>query len=188
MPNGMANCLYSEMNIRQPNIAFRPIQLVDASLLFHWRQQPHIACWWNIAPYEAQTLEEVERELREDLELKEHESLLVLLEGRPIGYAQTYNAGDASGEWWPDEDNSTAGLDLLIGEEGLTGRGLGPVIVRAICERLFADPSVRSIIADPQPENKRSVRCFEKAGFVAERQLETPDGISLLMRRRRDAD
>ncbi len=166
-------------------IDFRPIQLSDAPLLFAWRQKPHVALWWNIAPYEAQSLEEVEEELREDLELNEHESFLILLEGRPIGYMQTYNAGDASGDWWPDEDESTAGLDLLIGEEDLTGRGLGPVIVRAICDRLFEDPAVQSIIADPQPDNVRSVRCFEKVGFVVERQMKTPDGQALLMRLRR---
>ncbi|BCM92844.1 aminoglycoside N(6')-acetyltransferase type 1 [Abditibacteriota bacterium] len=171
---------------QNPQIEFRPVQLGDAPLLFHWRQQPHIAQWWNIAPYEAQTLDEVEEELREDLELNEHESFLILLDGCPIGYMQTYNAGDASGDWWPDEDESTAGLDLLIGEESLTGRGLGPVIVRAICDRLFEDLEVQSIIADPDPNNVRSVRCFEKAGFVAERQMGTPDGTALLMRLRRE--
>lgn len=168
------------------NIFFRPIQLSDAPLLYHWRQQPHVARWWNVAPYEAQTLEEVEEELREDLELAEHESFIILVDENPVGYLQTYNAGNASGEWWPDEDTSTAGLDFLIGEEDLTGQGLGPAIVRVVSERLFADSEVKSIIADPNPDNVRSVRCFEKAGFVVERQLETPDGTSLLMRLRRD--
>jgi aminoglycoside 6'-N-acetyltransferase-1b len=168
-----------------PHIAFQPVTVGDAPLLFSWRQQPHVAQWWNIPPYEAQSLEDVEQELREDLELREHESFLILLEGRPVGYMQTYNAGDASGDWWPDEDASTCGLDLLIGDEALTGQGFGPLIVSAIAARLFADPNVKSIIADPQPENVRSVRCFEKAGFLRERQLETPDGAALLMRLKR---
>ena len=173
------------MNYLEDLINFRPVRLCDAPLLFHWRQQPHVARWWNIAPYEAQTLEEVEEELREDLELREHESLLITLDGDPIGYMQTYNAGDASGDWWPDEDKSTAGLDFLIGDESLTGQGVGPAIVRAISAQLFADPNVQSIIADPQPTNVRSIRCFEKAGFVAEREMETPDGRALLMRLQR---
>jgi len=166
--------------------SFRPVTPADAPLLFHWRQAPHVARWWNIAPYEAQTLEEVERELEEDLRLQEHESLLVLLDGKPVGYAQTYNAGEASGQWWPDEDLSTRGLDLLIGEESLIGQGIGPMVVRALCERLFAEAVVTSIIVDPQPDNRRSIRCFEKAGFVPERELETPDGSALLMRLRRE--
>lgn len=167
------------------NIAFRPARLADAPLLFRWRQTPHVARWWNIAPYEATSLEEIERELEEDLELAQHESLLVTLDGLPIGYAQTYNAGRASGDWWPDEPDSTRGVDLLIGEQSLVGCGLGPRIVRALSEKLFAQPGVTSIIVDPHPDNRRSVRCFQKAGFEMERQLETPDGEALLMRLRR---
>lgn len=167
------------------NIFFRLARLADAPLLFGWRQTPHVALWWNVAPYEARDLEEMKRELEEDFALGEHESLLVLLGGKPIGYAQTYNAGQASGDWWPDEDDATRGLDLLIGEESLVGRGLGPKIVRAICERLFADAGVTSIIVDPHPDNLRSIRCFKKAGFKIERRLETPDGEALLMRLRR---
>lgn len=166
------------------DISFRPARLADAPLLFRWRQQPHVARWWNVAPYEAQTLEETVWELEGDFALDEHESLLVLLDGQPIAYAQLYNAGRASGEWWPDEDDSTRGLDLLIGEESLIGRGLGPLIVRALCERLFAEPGVRSIIVDPHPDNLRSIRGFEKAGFERERRLVTPDGDAVLMRLR----
>ncbi|RYX80334.1 GNAT family N-acetyltransferase [bacterium] len=174
--------------INTPDITFRPIQLVDAPLLFAWRQKPHVAAWWNVAPYEAGTYEEVEEEIREDLELGGHDSFLILFDGQPIGYGQTYNAGDASGDWWPDEDESTSGLDLLIGEESLTGRGLGPLVVCAICDQLFADPKVQSIIADPNPDNLRSIRCFEKAGFLIERHMETPDGQALLMRLCRESN
>ncbi len=167
-------------------ITFRPACLADAPLLFRWRQTPHVARWWNIAPYQAGTLEEMTRELEEDFVLSEHESLLVLLDGQPIGYVQTYNAEQASGDWWPDEDDSTRGLDLLIGDETLVGRGLGPEIVRALCEKLFAKPGVTSVIVDPHPDNRRSIRCFEKAGFRVERHLNTPDGEALLMRLRRE--
>lgn len=173
------------MTNEPPDITFCPARLADAPLLFGWRQTPHVALWWNIAPYEAKTLDGMTRELEEDFALGEHESLLVLLEGKPIGYAQTYNAGQASGDWWPGEDDSTRGLDLFIGEESLVGRGLGPLIAHALCKRLFEEEVVTSIIVDPHPDNLRSIRCFKKAGFKIERRLETPDGEALLMRLRR---
>ena len=180
MPDFMTN--------KSPIITFRLALLDDAPLLFRWRQKPHVARWWNIAPYEAGDLAEMEAELREDFELGEHESLLVLLDEKPIGYAQTYNAGRASGDWWPDENDSTRGLDLFIGDESLVGRGFGPLIVRALCERLLAEAGVTSIIVDPHPDNLRSIRGFEKAGFKIERSLITPDGDALLMRLRRAAE
>ena len=169
------------------NLTLRPATIADAPLLFRWRRAPHVARWWNVPPYEAGTLADVEKELAGDAALDGHESLLVLLDGVPVGYAQTYNAGRASGEWWPDETDATRGIDLLIGEESLTGQGIGPRIVRALCARLFEDASVESIIVDPDPDNARSIRGFEKAGFVVERQLTTPDGDALLMRLRRGA-
>lgn len=167
-------------------ISFRLANPSDAALLFRWRRAPHVARWWNIAPYEAGSLADVEEELALDAALDGHESLLVLLDGLPIGYAQTYNAGRASGDWWPNEGENVRGLDLLVGEESLTGRGLGPRIARALCERLFKDAKVESIIVDPHPDNARSIRCFEKAGFVREKEMETPDGAAVLMRLRRE--
>ena len=37
------------------------------------------------------------------------------------------------------------------------------------------------IITDPSPDNKRAIRCYEKAGFVNQGQIVTPDGDALLM-------
>jgi aminoglycoside 6'-N-acetyltransferase-1b/aminoglycoside 6'-N-acetyltransferase-2 len=141
----------------------------------------------EIFPDDARDLETLERELREDLALGEHESWMITLDERPIGFLQSYNAGRASGDWWLDEDTSTRGIDLFIGDESLIGRGIGPAIVRAWVEKVFVDETVTSIIVDPHPDNARSIRCFEKAGFVDEGVLETPDGLALLMRLRRGA-
>lgn len=167
-------------------IDFQPAQLSDAPQLFAWRQRGHVARWWNIFPDDARDLETLERELRDDLALDEHESWMITLDERPIGFLQSYNAGRASGDWWPNEDESTRGMDLFIGDESLVGRGIGPLVVRAMAARLFVDESVQSLIVDPHPDNTRSVRCFEKAGFVDEGEMETPDGRARLMRLRRE--
>ncbi len=167
------------------DLSFRPANVADASLLYAWRQAPHVARWWNVAPYEASDVAAVAAELAGDAALEGHESLVVLLYDVPVGYVQTYNAGRASGDWWPDEGDAVRGLDVLLGEVTLTGRGLGPRIVRAVCARLFEDAGVESIIVDPHPDNARSIRAFEKAGFAAESRLATPDGEALLMRLRR---
>jgi RimJ/RimL family protein N-acetyltransferase len=173
----------------EPRIAFQPVQLSDAARIFAWRQRPHVARWWNIHPWELSdfNFEAFEAELRDELEIDWQSIFLITLDEHPIGFFQTYRAASAGEEWWPDEDTSTRGIDLFIGEESLLGQGLGPAIVRAFAARLFAEDDVQSIITDPDPENRRSVRCFEKAGFVAEREIVTPDGLSLLMRLRRES-
>jgi aminoglycoside 6'-N-acetyltransferase len=37
------------------------------------------------------------------------------------------------------------------------------------------------VITDPDPANARAIRAYEKAGFVRDRMVDTPDGIALLM-------
>jgi RimJ/RimL family protein N-acetyltransferase len=40
---------------------------------------------------------------------------------------------------------------------------------------------VTRIQVDPKPDNPRAIRCYEKAGFRAVREIDTPDGRALLM-------
>ena len=54
----------------------------------------------------------------------------------------------------------------FIGEEDAIGRGLGPEILRAfISEVVFAQEGTHAVVAGVEPENMRSLRAFEKAGF-----------------------
>jgi RimJ/RimL family protein N-acetyltransferase len=54
-------------------------------------------------------------------------------------------------------------------------------MVSTFVARLFADPAVTRVQTDPAPENRRAIRCYEKAGFIAAREVDTPDGRALLM-------
>ena len=58
-------------------------------------------------------------------------------------------------------------------------------MVRAFVERLFGDPTVTRVQADPAPTNGASIRCLEKAGFRRTRSVTTPDGPAILMVRER---
>jgi aminoglycoside 6'-N-acetyltransferase len=37
------------------------------------------------------------------------------------------------------------------------------------------------VVTDPDPRNARAIRAYEKAGFVKDNLVDTPDGIALLM-------
>lgn len=66
-------------------------------------------------------------------------------------------------------------------------KGLGTQLVRALVELLFSDPSVTKIQTDPAPTNLRAIRCYQKAGFVQERLIVTPDGPAAYMVQSRQA-
>lgn len=59
-----------------------------------------------------------------------------------------------------------AGLDYLIGEPELTGRGLGPqMIVEGSTGAWTAYPEIVAIVVVVQADNRPSWRALEKAGY-----------------------
>jgi aminoglycoside 6'-N-acetyltransferase len=87
---------------------------------------------------------------------------------------QTYLVSD-----YPEWDavvqvgEGVAGVDLLIGEEDLIGRGLGLQILGRFVQDVVAAPAV---VATVEVANRRSWRAFEKAGFRHVRDVEE-DGL-----------
>jgi aminoglycoside 6'-N-acetyltransferase len=134
-------------------IAFRPIADADLPRLQVWLDREHVSLWW--------------RDERAEEHRDPNEHFIIELDGEPVGMIQTYLVDDYP-EWKevvgavPD----LAGVDLLLGEEGLVGRGLGPkVLVQFVREVVLARPGTTAVIATVEEANRRSWRAFEKAGF-----------------------
>lgn len=162
-----------------PVVTFRPLAFADLPLLHQWLARPHVAEWWTPTP----SLAEVEEEFRP---LIGGESTtrpyVVLADGAPIGYIQSYVTMGSGEGWWPDEnDPGVRGIDQFLAHPEQLGRGLGTAMVRAFAQLLFADPAVTRIQTDPSPRNRRAIRCYEKAGFRSVGEVDTPDGPALLM-------
>jgi RimJ/RimL family protein N-acetyltransferase len=162
-----------------PVISFRLLSLKELPLLHEWLARPHVAEWWS-PPL---SLREVEREFGPLIDDRSTtRPYIVLGDGRPIGYIQSYVAMGSGDGCWPDEqDPGVRGIDQFLAHPEQLGRGLGTAMVRAFVKHLFADPAVTRIQTDPSPGNTRAIRCYEKAGFHAVGQVDTPDGPALLM-------
>lgn len=105
-----------------------------------------------------------------------------------VGYAQVYVALGSGEGWWKDEtDPGVRGIDVFLADAGRLNQGLGTRLIRAVVEQLFSDPAVTKIQADPAPDNHRATRCYQKAGFVAQGVVTTPDGPAVYMVRTRSA-
>ena len=163
-------------------IRFEPLREDDLPMLVEWFARPHVLRWWHWTPDAAELREEY---LAEPSDVRG----FIASEGqRPFGFVQSYVVMGAGGGWWPDEtDPGARGIDQFLADEADLGRGLGRAMVRAFVEDvLFADPVVTQVQIDPEPSNERAIRAYAAAGFVAEREVDTPDGRALLMRRRRE--
>ncbi len=91
--------------------------------------------------------------------------------GIPVGFCQYYDwnkAYEEEGE--APEPAGTYGIDYLIGDKSLLGKGMGKLIVKAVCDKIIAEePNVLQIIADPTVEPDRrnipSIKALEANGF-----------------------
>jgi aminoglycoside 6'-N-acetyltransferase len=145
-------------------IGFRALGRDDLGLVYEWLRREHVRRWWD----EHESYEDVARHYLPAIEGRRPVDLyLILLDGRPVGFIQTYLVADH-----PDFaalvglGAGVAGVDLFIGEEELTGKGLGSEVLRAfVRDVVFAEPATTVCIADPDVRNAASLRAFERAGF-----------------------
>ncbi len=150
-------------------IEFTPLTEDHLPLVEEWLGREHVARWWR------DPIPETLAECRAGIEGRvPTDHYLIVVDERPAGMLQTYLASDDP-EWEEvvQVGAGVAGVDILIGEEELIGRGLGPKILAAFVRDVVSAPSVVATVEEP---NRRSWRAFEKAGFRHVRDVEE-DGL-----------
>jgi aminoglycoside 6'-N-acetyltransferase len=151
---------------------FRPMSLADLPLVRGWLARPHVREWWG-DPDEQFAL------VNGDLNEPAMDQYIVTLDGAPLGYLQCYRLTDWNTGYGRQPDG-TRGIDQLIGEPDMIACGHGTGLTRVLTDGLLASGTPR-VVADPDPANARAIKAYEKAGFVRDKLVGTPDGIALLM-------
>jgi len=152
----------------------RPAAQADLALIRLWRAQPHVMEWWGDPDIEP----EAEKLVDPNIDL-----WLVAHEGRPFAFVQDYRVHAWDPHPFSYLPQGARGLDLFIGEADMLGQGHGQRFLRQHVEALFA-LGIPAVGADPNPENFRARRAYEKAGFtLASGPLDTPWGHAVLMHR-----
>lgn len=116
---------------------------------------------------------------------------VIEVDGADAGYIQQYDIArfeDYRRLLGLESERGVAGMDLFLGDEWRTGRGLGSYAIgRFFAERVLADPSVTACVAGPHEGNAQSIRAFEKAGFRRWKVVANDRGErECIMRRDRD--
>jgi aminoglycoside 6'-N-acetyltransferase len=156
---------------------FRPLLATDLALVRRWLAEPHVVEWWG-DPDEQFEL------VSSDLAEPAMEQFIVATDGVPFGYLQCYDL-----QVWPTaafgpQPAGGRGIDQFIGEPRMVDRGHGSSFISCYVEDLLSNGTPR-VITDPNPENCRAIKAYEKAGFVRQHVVETNDGPALLMVRDR---
>lgn len=163
-------------------IEFRPLERDDIPLVAEWLEREHVRAWWREPVEEAisKRVQGIEGDRPTD-------QYVIVVDGRDAGMIQTYLVADHP-DWGAvvGDEPGLAGVDLMIGEPDLVGRGLGPqVLAQFAREVVFARPETNAVIATVEEPNRRSWRAFEKAGFRHVRDVEEEGLPHRLMRRDR---
>ena len=151
---------------------FRPMTTADLPMIKHWLALPHVRAWWG-DPAEQYAL------VSGDLDEPAMDQFIVAAGGSDFGYIQCYDL-TAWNSGFGEQPKGTRGIDLFIGEPGMIERGHGSGLIRTFVGDRLAHGLPR-MVTDPDPENPRAVRAYEKAGFEKAGLVDTPDGTALLM-------
>ncbi|QKV19819.1 GNAT family N-acetyltransferase [Oricola thermophila] len=164
-----------------PDIAFLPVTPDDYPMLRRWLEKPHMREWWG----------ETETELgfiRDMVEGRDPTRPFIFhVDGKPLGYIQAWRVGDAlaggfdeEAPWLHDLPADAVGVDLSIGDPENLSRGIGTAVLRKFLAILIEEGH-ETIVIDPDEANRRAVRAYEKAGFVAYDRHAGDSGVTLLM-------
>jgi len=152
--------------------AFRPMSADDLPTIRRWLGTPHVCEWWH-DPAEQFEL------VSGDLDHPDMAQYIVAADAREFAYLQCYNLS-AWNTGFGRQPEGTRGLDQFIGEADMLERGHGSAFIQQFADQLLASGTPRVVI-DPDPDNARAIRAYEKAGFRRDRIVDTPDGLALLM-------
>jgi aminoglycoside 6'-N-acetyltransferase len=146
----------------------RPLTRDDLPRLSQWLAEPHVAKWWrdpsDLASVEASYLPCIDG-------TDPTEVFVIEAEGRAAGLIERYLVAD--NPEWDHAMQATgavtgcaAGIDYLIGEPSLTGRGHGTAVISLFTALTFRRyPRAEAIVAAVQQANVGSWRALERAGY-----------------------
>ncbi len=163
-----------ELKNQHMDISFKPIARQDFTLLQRWLAEPHVREWWH----DDLDAKKIEAKYGPRVDGTEPTHVYIILQNmNPIGLIQWYLWSD-----YPDHagqlgaDRTAAGLDLAIGEKESLGKGIGSSVIREFVRKIiFTESLATTVITDPEEQNLRSLRAFEKAGFLPMRKTQLRD-------------
>jgi aminoglycoside 6'-N-acetyltransferase len=166
----------------EAQFAFRPLERSDLDLLADWLGRPHVSPWWR-EPADPAAVEAAYGPMIDGSDRTE--GFIAVREGRPLAFLQRYRfddnpewqgvvaealaegAGAAGGGGGRHEIGPSAGIDYLIGDQTMTGRGLGRQMIAAFVDLTWRRyPDITAVIVAVDQGNEASWRALQGADFL----------------------
>jgi len=178
------------------NLEFEPLVELHFPLLLKWLEMPHVKAWWDKDI--KRTLDSIREKYGTYVKgyklLKIQDKMIemaiypfvIVYDKTPIGYIQYYDKYDFLSEQNYETielPQSCAGIDIYIGESEFINKNIGTKVLESFLE-LHVSHKFHNVIVDPDTDNLRAIRVYEKVGFREIGKIK--DGQITLMIRKSD--
>ena len=136
--------------------SFKKMTRDDLPMFRAWLEEDHIDGWWGDSATEARLVEE-------DMDREVVDMRLACHEGTPFAYIQDYNAHAFGAPQYADQPKDARAIDTFLGDPAFLGRGHGSGYIASRVAQLRTSYPV--VVVDPDPENKRAIAAYSRAGF-----------------------
>ncbi len=145
----------------------------DYEILYKWLSTPEIKKWYETL--EGLTPDAIKNKYKPRIMGEHHVHPCIIEYGKiPVGYVQFYET-KSEPDFYIQEDftkePNVYALDIFIGEPSQHGKGIGSESLRLIVQHLVRN-GAKKVIIDPDIDNERAIRAYEKAGFTKIKMIE----------------
>ncbi|WGP10256.1 GNAT family N-acetyltransferase [Streptomyces sp. SH5] len=155
----------------------RPLDpAADAELVHGWVTHPK-AAFWLMGDAE---LADVEREYRSIAAHPHHDAFIGLHDGEAAFLIERYDPTEVELKGLYEAEPGDVGMHFLVAPTDTPVHGFTRAVITAVMDFLFADPSVRRVVVEPDVTNS-AVQALNKAvGFEVLREIAKPEKDALL--------
>ena len=154
---------------RDGDLSIRRMHDDDLRLFVAWRNEPHVAEWWDTDDEQRITLEDASAKYGpRTLAESSTTSCIIEVHSRPAGYIQCYPWGslaDEVGAMGLEIREGAFGIDVFLGDAQLLDRGIGSRAVELLSAYLFRERGADQIAITTSVDNLRAQHAYRKAGF-----------------------
>ncbi len=116
---------YSIVTNSNDSVTLRLMTEHDLAMLYEWLNRSHIVEWWGGEEARPTLADVQEQYLPSVLAQESVTPYIAMLNGEPIGYAQSYVALGSGDGWWEEETDQSTRNRPVTGECITTGQRLG---------------------------------------------------------------
>lgn len=136
----------------------RLLELDDLSIILEWYNNEELHNIANVKSFKRYTIEELRQYWTEKLSRSYASYHVIVVQDEVIGRVGLKKK--KHNEMYVME------YSILIGASNLYSKGIGTEVTKYFINKSFLDADIQAVVLQVKDDNKRAIRCYEKAGFI----------------------